>query len=58
MPIVIPNNERKVLNLLTITELSANKNPSLSNLKNILKYFESKDEKFRMCNRRKEKFRR
>jgi hypothetical protein len=36
MPIVIPKSERNVLNLLTITELKAKANPSLSNLKNII----------------------
>jgi hypothetical protein len=36
MPIVIPKRERKVLNLLTITELKAKIKPSLRSLKNIL----------------------
>jgi hypothetical protein len=36
IPIVMPKRERKVLNLLTITELMANRNPSLKSLKNIL----------------------
>jgi hypothetical protein len=32
IPIVIPKSERKVLNLLTVTELTANRIPSLSSL--------------------------
>jgi hypothetical protein len=39
IPIVIPNSERKVLNLLTITELRANRKPSLNSLKNILSVY-------------------
>jgi hypothetical protein len=35
IPIVIPRSERKVRNLLTITELIANIKPSLRSLKNI-----------------------
>ena len=35
IPIVMPKSERKVLNLLTITELKANTKPSFNNLKNI-----------------------
>jgi hypothetical protein len=36
IPIVMPKSERKVLNLLTITELIAKIKPSLRSLKNIL----------------------
>ena len=39
IPIVIPKRERKVLNLLTITELTAKIKPSLKSLKNILLNF-------------------
>jgi hypothetical protein len=39
MPMVIPKSERKVLSLLTIIELKANKNPSLKSLKNIVQFF-------------------
>jgi hypothetical protein len=35
IPMVIPKRERKVLNLLTTTELTANRKPSLRSLKNI-----------------------
>ena len=38
IPIVIPRSDRTVLNLLTITELTANKKPSLKSLKNILQF--------------------
>jgi hypothetical protein len=38
IPIVIPKRDRNVLNLLTIIELTANKNPSLKSLRNILNY--------------------
>jgi hypothetical protein len=38
IPIVIPKSERNVLNLLTITELTANKKPSLKSLRNITGY--------------------
>jgi len=36
IPIVIPNRERNVLNLLTTTELSAKRILSLNNLRNLL----------------------
>ena len=36
IPIVIPNSDRKVLNLLTNIELTANMTPSLKSFKNIL----------------------
>jgi hypothetical protein len=35
MPMVMPNNDRNVLNLLTITELTANRKPSFRSLRNI-----------------------
>jgi hypothetical protein len=35
MPMVIPKSDKKVLSLLTITELTANMKPSLKRLKNI-----------------------
>ena len=38
VPIVIPRSDKTVLNLLTITELTANKKPSLKSLKNILQF--------------------
>ena len=39
IPIVMPKSERKVLNLLTITDLNAKIKPSLRSLKNILLFF-------------------
>jgi hypothetical protein len=42
MPMVIPNNERKVRNLLTTTELTANKKLSFNSLKNIFMIFKIK----------------
>jgi hypothetical protein len=39
IPIVIPKSDRKVLNLLTITDLKAKIKPSLRSLKNILLLF-------------------
>ena len=49
IPIVIPKSERNVLNLLTIIELIANKNPSFNNLRNIFtvkkNYWNAKDTK-------------
>jgi hypothetical protein len=42
MPIVIPNNERKVRNLLTTTELTAKIKLSFNSLKNIFKIFKIK----------------
>jgi hypothetical protein len=42
MPIVIPKRDKKVRSLLTTTELTANKNPSLNNLKNIFDLFSMK----------------
>jgi hypothetical protein len=36
IPIVMPNKERKVLNLFTIMELKAKTKPSFRSLKNIL----------------------
>jgi len=35
IPIVIPKSDRKVRNLLTTTDLKANKKPSLNNLSDI-----------------------
>ena len=40
IPIVMPKRERKVLNLLTITDLNAKIKPSLRSLKNILLFFD------------------
>jgi hypothetical protein len=39
IPIVIPKSDRKVRNLLTTTDLMANKNPSLKSLKDIFELF-------------------
>jgi hypothetical protein len=36
MPIVIPKRDKNVRNLLTTTDLAANKNPSRKSLKDIL----------------------
>jgi hypothetical protein len=41
IPIVIPRSERKVLNLLTITEVKAKIKPSLRSLKNILQFLKN-----------------
>jgi hypothetical protein len=42
IPIVMPKSERNVLNLLTTTELTANKKLSLNSLKNILQSLKTK----------------
>jgi hypothetical protein len=39
IPIVIPKSDRKVRNLLTTTDLKANKNPSLRSLNDIFELF-------------------
>jgi hypothetical protein len=39
MPIVIPKSDRNVRNLLTTTDLKANKNPSLRSLNDVFKMF-------------------
>jgi len=39
IPIVIPKSDRKVRNLLTVTDLKANSNPSLRSLNDIFKLF-------------------
>jgi len=39
IPIVIPKSDKKVRNLLTTTDLVANKNPSFRSLKVIFKFF-------------------
>jgi hypothetical protein len=51
IPIVIPNKERKVRNLLTYIELIANRIPSLNNLRNIPDFFKQrvKDKKIPKC---------